>query len=730
VRILLLLALPLCAFAADVVCVTTGTGVQSLAWATAGSWTCKNSSGGTVSGPPSTGDIAVVGSLTSGDRHTVTISGTASVGLSQAKNFSWATISAWADNGSGVARVTSNITGACPSGLTCTLANGDKVLIQGATGTGASTFNDRLWTVANLSGTSFDLTGSTYVATVTAGTAELPAAIKRIGRAANSASNTDYGQVIVTAALTVTGDVIDTWSNSSRVTSDVARTMLLNTGGSLTYTHSINGVFGPGSSAGGLQPNFGLIATGTSGSPVTITSSTTGKFAISTRGLTSSIVGFSGDYVTMSNIGTSSISSISIYPNGTVDSFYLRHVTCTACGPLSTNSISLASGATLDISDTKWLSSTGSVTLNNFYVAQSRTGTATITRSYFDKGIIGFLGGTTISDSVFKSVGGSSLSSASQYPTVNRCVIRNATDSQGNSIRLDGDVSNTYLIRDLATTDNNPHFLSLGNAKNQTISGNILHFATRKASPTLNSDADGFFPVGNSSAFTHTLTGNVVLRKTDGSGTIYAVSSSTLWLTNVANPASVQFSNNTFAGSSAADHGVSWAEGFQVPAGSFVYYRSNLMWDTTARGNHFFKGAFATPLTDVLVAGSGTNNACYLCAPSDNTNGASTGLPYSIITSVAPGTNDINDVDPRFHREGNIENWAASRGQASTIDAAFTYFETVSTSQYPALLQSLLDWSRPIPTNPVYWQRGYSGTYIGAADTTTIRLSAGAVATN
>lgn len=75
-----------------------------------------------------------------------------------------ASISAYADNGSGLFRCTSNAH---------TLSNGDVVSITGATGASAP---NGVWTVSNVAANTFDLTASTYGAGVSGGTWKCDAA--------------------------------------------------------------------------------------------------------------------------------------------------------------------------------------------------------------------------------------------------------------------------------------------------------------------------------------------------------------------------------------------------------------------------------------------------------------------------------------------------------------------------------------------------------------------------
>jgi hypothetical protein len=149
-----------------------------------------------------------------------------------------------------------------------------------------------------------------------------------------------------------------------------------------------------------------------------------------------------------------------------------------------------------------------------------------------------------------------------------------------------------------------------------------------------------------------------------------------------------------------------------VATDTITAYKSNLYWDTSARGNHV--GMFqdrVTPSVDILRPSGATHNAAFNWTASDQA--GSIGTPYRARTTTAPGANDLNDENPRMlDPTRNFEGFAALYGQPRTPAATLAILRSNPTFYIPQLIR----WVREghSPTNFVYKGRGHDGADIGA----------------
>lgn len=470
------------------------------------------------------------------------------------------------------------------------------------------------------------------------------------------------------------------------------------------------------------QYNNYLNFNGTSANRVTVRSNASGgngRFALS---------GYLGGlqavatYTDFLRIGTSTTPCLDLSLNNAGFSSSITNCTFTSYGPLASFAGGIMSStSTLIVNDNRF---TSSLETRSFRVRANNnlsSGTREIKRNYFDKivndsSFAGSMGGFTVQHNIF--YGDVWIDPAINYALFDSNVVRK-TPSTWSSYNYPGDISNTFFLAD--GDFYNPHFFGVSAARDSTFDGLIL----QATGSTTTTDGDGVCgTLSSASPRAHILKNTLVLpRSGDG-----LQASCTLATINVANGnqrfADIQ--HCTCMGSSADEHGVQSNESVPASAASFALYRSNIYWDTSARGNHFNtkKGGQNPPNDDILTASGATNNCAWNATTYSNVGKGSNGTYYSVPTTSGqvPGTGDVN-VDPTFiDTTRNFEKFATTFGDAASVANTLARLQADPATQIPALLAYVRGGFAP--TNALLATAGHDGTTIGAVAYVSVAVTA------
>lgn len=724
--------------AANVVCRTTGTGVVTLDASLAASYTCKDMTGATVSGPPGDGDVLIYGTRTSGDRHILQVPAGYTLTVGQnAKNFALqdgttTNVTAFANN-AGVANVTATIV--CPGGygLSCTPANGDKVLVTGMTGASGATFNDRLWTVANLvdngaSSYSFDLSGSdgalTATTTTTTAFVMMPPALLRLGRYAHSSANSDFGRLDISGTVVVKGDVIDEFHNSVAV-ADSAYFRVLS-GGALQFAGGKRWVMGMArrwqGGVGAFSKNHWLYVDGG-----TIEDVAAGASGYSYRGFGDVFTGMYWNNATFRNLGNAATPWFDTFAP-LADSWTWTRNTFDGVSGFQIRA-NLGSTVACTVTGNTWANSTAAEI--SYMTFTSNNDVCVWSRNIFDKPV-GYNGGNqqNLAMSYSFLVGPTTISG----PRLANSIMYNYPCGDWVLAASSSDV--LFVSRPTTPGPGGCHGpqVSAGTHTNW-----VMQYTTTGAS-------DGFHD-GPVAAVT--LIRPLILPRSNHTTGASEQAGSPLLTLSAAAP-SWKIQGATFAGDARDNfnNSLQLDESSVTPANSITYYRNNSKWDWSARGNHV-NHEYANPANNQITVSGIGYNACYLCVTASASTwrvpqwGAYTGqwqnaegTYYNIIATTPIDTSHDVTGNPRFvDSTRNIESWAYLKTGTQSIEAAWAYVKADLQNRIP----ELMDWLRAghLPQNPVYWNSGCldvaldgtceGSTFIGAVDPAPLRRAAGAL---
>ncbi|MBP9773717.1 MAG: hypothetical protein KBD00_03740 [Candidatus Peribacteraceae bacterium] len=482
------------------------------------------------------------------------------------------------------------------------------------------------------------------------------------------------------------------------------------TPGSQTY------VCGPSQSLG---PNARVFINGSSSARCTVRSNAGGgNGRFSNRGFNTRVGSMRVTYCDFTRIGDASNVAFQPYLSSSTtepDEFSMANCTFTSGGQISHTSL-MASNTIFSLTDCIWTTtaSTSCIhTVTNGTVIGA-TGTRQVKRCAFDKQ---FGVSSTVQDFSFYQVlfqENFSLSDTYNWAQFEQCIVRKPTAVD--NLLPGPTATHCYWLCDFAT--GNPHFFQVSASRACTINGVILEYTGSGG------DGDGIGLANGTPASTlrHTIKYCLVLPRSGDSAqasctlTTHSANSNQQW---------ASIDHNTFMGGSAADHGVQLNETTATPAGALPLYRSNLYWDTSARGNHFrtvVRSAGACT-TDTLTASGATNNCAYTAsvAPSGAQTEVTAGYQNSIgtyyntpTTSGVPGTNDVN-VNPGFiDTTRNFANWATTQSQAASVANTITLLRSNLAVNIPGLLL----WVRGgfAPTHSSLRVAGHDTASIGASN--------------
>lgn len=315
------------------------------------------------------------------------------------------------------------------------------------------------------------------------------------------------------------------------------------------------------------QANAKFTATGTSGSRVTIRSNASGANARFTDGsfITGGRMEF--DYVDFTRIGDSSNAAFIFWPSTSGHTWRMNQSTCTSCGQINQN-VAANAGAVITITNNRW-SSTASTNVTQNLVGNTGSPALTLTGNVFDKPVAGTnISGWTITGNFFTGTSSGPMSWTSGTPTLfsgnflyNNC----GTSCSFNTF---GTMQNNYWVGGAGNT--NAHGMSGTQAA--TLTGNLFESLSGSES------GDCIVNFTPASTLTLTITDNIFLPNADGEASCTPSSQ-----TGNSN-ARLVINKNTYIYGSTVGGGFRFAETHYGVLGLWTTIKSNLGWDTSARG--------------------------------------------------------------------------------------------------------------------------------------------------
>lgn len=358
-------------------------------------------------------------------------------------------------------------------------------------------------------------------------------------------------------------------------------------------------------------------------------------------------------YCDFARLGGASADALNAYIDGASAVFRLANCTFTTCGQVY---IGLENPGTLDLSATTFTSSAGTPLRTSSGTAIS-AGTRSISGCSFDAQPLFYPGrGITIGPNNYFPVGFGSLDY--EWASLAGNLVRKTVG--GSEFGVYGSTSGNFWLIDGEVT--NPHFCQLADSRPITMDGDIFEFTG-----TLGNGDCVLIP-SPSSTTTYTVKNCIKLPNASGlsSGTLV----SALGNTN----ARIVMDHNTIHGGGGTDSSGNRIGETQASfAGQVTSCRSNLYWDTTARG-FLLCDISASPATDAVLAANCDYNALY--------NASGTG--YSTLPTT--GTKGVHDItgDPGFlDSTRDLASWDGSGSVAAAL---------AKIAANPALIADMIAW--------------------------------------
>lgn len=520
------------------------------------------------------------------------------------------------------------------------------------------------------------------------------------------------GSVVINSGVTFVcrGDFF--CSNSNTVRSlDVAA------GGVFEFDASAAGVpataryvcQGTGHAASGTQPSIRFA--GSSGSHCTVRSNAGGANGrFTTTGTYGGLI--EATYTDFTRIGDASNAGFTMTLTGDSLTTFTNCV-FDACGQLTFGGTNIVGATQFTMQNCRWKNTAASNCITTTMYNDKTTGTRLIDGNTFDKICYTYAPREcTITNNVFYgNVTMSSTDNEGCVFTGNVIGLAAGADTvQPYAATIDG---NYLIYRDSGAT--NPHFLQVGNyvaLTTQAVSNNIFDF--------IGSDSTGdcILLASPGSAVTVNITNNLVLPNASGqtTGTIF----SALGNANI----TIACNHNTCHVGTGG--GAAVGETYTGHAGMLSSFKSNLFWDTSARGYKLTDSGVNDAVSDLVTSANANYNAGYNLSAGSNLKGYNN-LEFS---SGSPGANDLEGQDPQFiDSSRNMAAWDLSLGGPGTAANALTELlkknDTGYNSNYN--ITALLAFVRGgfAPQNTAYRDAGHDGVTIGAFEWQSGRNSGG-----
>jgi hypothetical protein len=396
-------------------------------------------------------------------------------------------------------------------------------------------------------------------------------------------------------------------------------------------------------------------------------------------------------------MGDSSNRTIRTSPSNSGDSVKILNCTFDTTGGIGGTYNLNADLGTFRIEDTNFTNTahTESWYLNNANSYSS--GTRTILRNVFDKHVLLYTpAGFTTEDNYFHEA---LASTDGQWTTFRHNFVR-LTNSY-NTVLLRGSTYRNFWYWDEPTQDN-PHFTQAP-LYTLTVDGDIF-----ESDGTGAGNGDCILGDVPGAARTLTVQNCIVLPNANGtnSGT----------LVSLLGNASVTLAMNHNTGLVGIQGLLAVGETYTGHAGMVSSYRSNLAYDTSARGYHILDSGVNDSVSNLVTSANANYNNAYNLLAGSNAKGYNN-LEFS---SGSPGANDLA-VNPNFVDSArDLAKWDTSLGGAGTDSNVITELRKrgLSTWNSNYSTQNLIAYIRAgfAPTNVSLQNAGHDGVTIGAVE--------------
>jgi hypothetical protein len=432
-------------------------------------------------------------------------------------------------------------------------------------------------------------------------------------------------------------------------------------------------------------------------------------------------------YTDFTDIGDATNDSITGYISSS-GFFKFSDCTFTRCGRVNASPTNINLSGIVWFRRNVWTSSLGTTSVLFNALTGVLTGTREFTGNYVDGAVSTLSNIFTITHNVF--AGGISLgflaSSTDHALTFENNVVLIPT--QASWVINWASMSDCFFLNTYTPID--PDGISARSSVLDTTVDGIIYQITTSVYPI--GDNEAFVSTASTAGRNHTFQNSLILQSSDVATGLPTDSSSGVLMIVGNLGAKAKLFHNTYRGTDLNDSGLWISHGAALgsaPADTITEFRSNLRWDTTARGNHIAPNGSGTKQTNAVTPANTTHNSTNLYTASADSGSTGTAYSYPVSGGTPPGDSDVNGVEPRFvDRMRNFEGYSADLySGARTYAATLELLKADPTTRIPELIA----WVRAgfVPQNPALWQSAHDGGTIGAVSANTLRMSivAGAI---
>lgn len=443
-----------------------------------------------------------------------------------------------------------------------------------------------------------------------------------------------------------------------------------------------------------------LIATGTSGSRVTIRSNSGGGNGYITDGTGPWLRGagyLDLNYVDFLRIGDSTNRGIRTSPSNASDYVYIRNCTFDNFGGIGGTYNLSATLGNFQIEDNNFTNTLRTETWRLENATSYTSGTRTVLRNVFDKHVLFYTpSGFTIEDNFFNEA---LASTAGAWTTFRHNFIRLTTSY--NAVLIRGDTYRNYWYWD-APAEANPKYVQAG-LTTLTMDGDIY-----ESDQTVAGEGDCILGDVPGSAATLTIQNQIALPN--------AIGDNSCTLSSYSGNANITVIMNHNTALIGTQQMLTVGETYIGHTGMVSSFRSNLGWDTSARGYLMADSGTNDSVSNLVTSGNANYNNGYNVLAGSNLKGYNN-LEFS---AGSPGANDLA-VNPNFvDSSRDFASWDTSLGGAGTDSNAITEFRkrNLATFNSNYTTQNLIAYIRAgfAPTNSSLQNAGHDGVTIGAVE--------------
>lgn len=443
-----------------------------------------------------------------------------------------------------------------------------------------------------------------------------------------------------------------------------------------------------------------LVANGTSGSHVTIRSNAGGGNAWINDGTGPWLRGagtLNLNYVDFLRMGDSSNRAIRTSPSNSGDSVKILNCTFDTTGGIGGTYNMNADLGTFRIEDTNFTNTAATEVWRVENATTYASGTRTVLRNVFDKHVLFYTpGGFTIEDNYFHEA---LASTAGAWATFKHNFIRLTTSY--NAVLIRGNTYRNYWYWD-APAEANPKYAQAG-LLTTTMDGDIY-----ESDQTVAGEGDCILGDVPSSAATLTIQNQIALPN--------AIGDNSCTLTSYSGNANLTVIVNHNTAMLGTQQMLTVGETYIGHTGMVSSFRSNLGWDTSARGYLMADSGTDDSVSNLVTSGNANYNNAYNNIAGSNLKG----YHHLEFSAGSPGANDLA-VNPNFvDSSRDFASWDASLGGAGTDSNAITELRKRGLSGFNSnyTTQNLIAYVRAgfAPQNASLQNAGHDGVTIGAVE--------------